>query len=50
MGYSLYRIYFYESSSIVYLGLIENKPSNKVQNNHIKNAISIIKQLMILDK
>lgn len=45
-----YRIYFYESSSIVYLGLIENKPPNKVQNNHIKNAISIIKQLEIINK
>jgi putative component of toxin-antitoxin plasmid stabilization module len=41
-----YRVYFYEAADIVYLGLVEKKPSDKVQSNQIKTAASIIKQLV----
>ncbi|MBI3233255.1 MAG: hypothetical protein HYZ42_04325 [Bacteroidetes bacterium] len=41
-----YRVYFYETSNKVYLGLIEKKPQAKVQDNHIENAKAIIKELV----
>ena len=44
-----FRIYFYESAQGVYLALAEPKPNQKVQDNHIKNSISIVKQLILLE-
>jgi hypothetical protein len=41
-----YRVYFYETPSKIFLGLIDKKPANNVQSNQIKNAISIIKELL----
>jgi putative component of toxin-antitoxin plasmid stabilization module len=41
-----YRVYFYEAPDTVYFGLVEKKPSEKVQNNQINTATSIIKQLV----
>lgn len=40
-----FRVYFFETPEKVYLGSIEKKPNKKKQNNHIKTAANIIKQL-----
>lgn len=40
------RMYFYETSNKIYLGSIERKPKDKVQDTHIHNAVSIIKELI----
>lgn len=43
-----YRVYFYETENVMYLGLIEPKPQPKVQSSHISTATSIIKELVKL--
>lgn len=44
-----FRIYFFESETKIYLASMEKKPPKKVQNTHILNAKSTIKQLYLLD-
>jgi hypothetical protein len=44
------RMYFYETPNKVYFGSIDKKPKKKIQDNDIKNAASIIKELIALDK
>jgi len=44
-----YRIYFFEKGEKIYLALAEQKPSPKVQDNHIKSACSTIHQLILLE-
>lgn len=44
------RMYFYEAPQKIYFGSIEGKPKRKVQDNDILNAISVIKELVVLDK
>jgi len=44
-----YRVYFFENGDKVYLALAEQKPAVRVQDNQIKNACSIIKQLLLLE-
>jgi hypothetical protein len=42
-----HRVYFYEAADCVYLGLIEKKPAARVQDNQIKTAAAIIRQLAL---
>lgn len=42
------RCYFFETSTKIYFGSIEGKPKKKVQNSDILNALSTIKELIIL--
>jgi hypothetical protein len=44
-----YRVYFYEATKKTYLALIEKKPPQMKQDNHINAAASIIKQLIHLE-
>ena len=44
-----YRVYFFEKDDKIYLALAEQKSSPKVQDGQIKNAGSIIKQLLLLE-
>ncbi len=44
------RMYFYEAPQKIYFGSIDGKPKRKVQDNDILNAISVIKELIVLDK
>jgi len=41
-----YRIYFNESTDLIYLAMIEKKPAPNVQNNDIKTAKNIIEKLI----
>jgi putative component of toxin-antitoxin plasmid stabilization module len=43
-----YRVYFYEKNNKIYLASIEQKPPKKTQNNQIKNAGGIIKELLLI--
>ena len=43
------RMYFFETGTKVYLASINKKPQNKVQSGDILNALSIIKELIILN-
>jgi hypothetical protein len=43
------RMYFFETSTKVYLGSIEGKPKKKEQTGDILNAVSIIKELILLE-
>jgi hypothetical protein len=42
-----YRVYFYETTDRVYLGLVEKKPADRVQGNQIRTAAAIIKKLVL---
>jgi hypothetical protein len=44
------RMYFFETSTKVYLGSIEGKPKKKEQTSDILNAASIIKELISLEE
>ena len=44
-----YRVYFYEDKTRIYLASMEPKTATKVQNNDIKNACSVIKELIMLN-
>jgi hypothetical protein len=44
-----YRVYFYERGDKTFLALIEKKPAQKKQDNHIDAATSIINELLMLD-
>lgn len=41
-----YRCYFHETENKTYLALVEQKPAPRVQDNQIKNAAAIIKELI----
>jgi hypothetical protein len=42
-----YRVYFYEATDGVYLGLVQKKPADRVQSSHITTAAAVIGQLMV---
>lgn len=44
------RMYFYEAPQKIYFGSLDGKPKRKVQDNDILNAISVIKELIVLEK
>ncbi|HEX8270230.1 MAG TPA: hypothetical protein VF581_10100 [Flavobacterium sp.] len=42
------RLYFYETTEMLYFASIEGKPKKNVQTTHINNAVSAIKELIIV--
>jgi hypothetical protein len=44
-----FRVYFYEAPNKIFLGLIEKKPADKTQDNHIDVAASGIEQLLLME-
>lgn len=45
-----FRVYFYEGQSKTYLAMVEKKPADKKQDNHIDAATSIISQMLLMEK
>lgn len=43
------RLYFFEAPNKIYFGSIEGKPKKKVQDSDISNALSIIKEQIMLE-
>ena len=45
-----FRVYFCEGNTRTYLAIVEKKPAERKQDNHINAAISIISQLLSMQK
>ncbi len=45
-----FRVYFYEGKMKTYLAVVEKKPADKKQDNHINAAASIISQMLIVER
>ncbi len=44
-----FRVYFYEGQTRTYLAMVEKKPADKKQDNHIDAATSIISQMRLME-
>lgn len=44
-----FRVYFYEGQTRTYLAMVEKKPADKKQDNHIDAATSIISQIRLME-
>jgi hypothetical protein len=44
-----FRVYFYERQTRTYLAMVEKKPAEKKQDNHIDAATSIISQMILME-